>query len=199
MRLIHRLKHWQIFIFLFLIPLLFEIFAVVVGLLRTVSSVDTQEMFSTFKYFPIIILVPVITIYSWLWSIGIGLRSLIPESAKLSSVRFKLAFVYSLLYFVVILIAATILLFNLEANESSAVSPSALVNIDVSGLIPVIVPLHVLAVFCLFHCFYFCAKTFKSVVMQRTVIFSDFAAEFFLLWFSIIGVWVIQPKINKLS
>jgi hypothetical protein len=28
--------------------------------------------------------------------------------------------------------------------------------------------------------------------------FRDFAGEFFLVWFYPVGVWIIQPKINKM-
>ena len=44
---------------------------------------------------------------------------------------------------------------------------------------------------------YKAAKTIKTVELQKKVTFSDFAGEFFLLWFSPIGIWILQPKINK--
>lgn len=43
------------------------------------------------------------------------------------------------------------------------------------------------------------AKTIKTVELQKKVTFSDFAGEFFLLWFSPIGIWILQPKINKFA
>jgi len=52
--------------------------------------------------------------------------------------------------------------------------------------------------FCIFYCLYFVAKALKSVELQREVTFNDYAGEFFLFWFSPIGVWVLQPRINKL-
>jgi hypothetical protein len=33
---------------------------------------------------------------------------------------------------------------------------------------------------------------------QKPVTFSDFAGEFFLIWFFPVGIWIIQPRINKL-
>jgi hypothetical protein len=48
------------------------------------------------------------------------------------------------------------------------------------------------------YSFYFVAKTFKTVELQREVAFSDFVGEFFLLLLFPIGVWIIQPKINKM-
>jgi len=52
--------------------------------------------------------------------------------------------------------------------------------------------------FCLFYCLYFVAKTLKTVELQREVSFNDFIAEFFLTWFFPIGVWILQPRINKM-
>ena len=42
------------------------------------------------------------------------------------------------------------------------------------------------------------AKALKTVEWQKPVTFSDFAGEFFLIWFFPIGIWIIQPRINKL-
>ncbi len=52
--------------------------------------------------------------------------------------------------------------------------------------------------FCMFYCLYFVSKTFKIAEMQRETTFSDFAGEFFLLWFYPIGIWIVKPKINKM-
>jgi hypothetical protein len=61
----------------------------------------------------------------------------------------------------------------------------------------VIIPLHLFSMFCIFYNLYFVAKTIKTVELQRQVTFSDFAGEFFLIWFFFIGVWILQPRINK--
>ena len=68
----------------------------------------------------------------------------------------------------------------------------------IGGLLGVIIPLHLFSMFCIFYCLYFVAKTFKTVELQREVSFSDFAGEFFLFWFFPIGIWIVQPKINKM-
>jgi len=45
----------------------------------------------------------------------------------------------------------------------------------------------------------FSAKTIKLAELQRSVTFSDFAGEFFLIWFFPIGIWFVQPKVNLLA
>jgi len=52
--------------------------------------------------------------------------------------------------------------------------------------------------FRIFYSMYFVAKTIKTAELQRKVGFGDFVGEFFLLWFYFIGVWIVQPKVNKL-
>lgn len=64
--------------------------------------------------------------------------------------------------------------------------------------ISVIIPLHVFSIFCIFYSYYFVSKTFKTVELQREASFSDFAGEFFMIWFYPIGIWILQPKINKM-
>jgi hypothetical protein len=58
--------------------------------------------------------------------------------------------------------------------------------------------LHLLSMFGIFYSLYFVAKTIKTVELQTKVSFSDFAGEFLLIWFFPIGIWVVQPKINKM-
>jgi len=50
----------------------------------------------------------------------------------------------------------------------------------------------------MFYCLYFISKSLKAVELQRDVTFNDYAGEFFLIWFFPIGIWFIQPRINKL-
>jgi hypothetical protein len=71
---------------------------------------------------------------------------------------------------------------------------------DSTGIIAmgIIMPMHLLSMFCLFYCIYFIARALRSVELNRIVTFSDFAGDFFLIWFFPIGIWIIQPRINRL-
>ena len=60
------------------------------------------------------------------------------------------------------------------------------------------VPLSLLAVFCMFYNLYFVAKNLVTAETGRSASFSNYAGPFFLLWFFLIGVWFIQPRINRL-
>lgn len=43
------------------------------------------------------------------------------------------------------------------------------------------------------------AKTIESLEQKRNVPFSDYFLTFILILFSVIGVWIIQPKVNKIE
>ena len=55
-----------------------------------------------------------------------------------------------------------------------------------------------LYIFCIFYCFYFVARTLKAVEWQKPVTLGDYILEIVLFWFYFVGVWFIQPRINKL-
>lgn len=61
-----------------------------------------------------------------------------------------------------------------------------------------LVPFHLLAMACLFYDLYFVSKSLALAETARPVSFYDYAGPFFLLWFFPIGIWIIQPRINRL-
>ena len=42
------------------------------------------------------------------------------------------------------------------------------------------------------------AKLFKSAEQNTSAKFNEYAGDFFMFLFSIIGVWILQPRINKM-
>ena len=105
--------------------------------------------------------------------------------------KFKIFFFIPIVYMLCFMIFMTFAMDELISNRRE---PN--VGIIVS-MFAVIVPLHLFSMFCIFYSLYFVAKTFKTVELQREVKFSDFAGEFFMIWFYPVGIWIIQPRINK--
>jgi hypothetical protein len=62
----------------------------------------------------------------------------------------------------------------------------------------VIVPLHLACMVCLFYLLYFVSRNLVLAETGKPVSFYEYAGPFFLLWFFPIGVWFIQPKVNRL-
>lgn len=112
----------------------------------------------------------------WYWSIGRFLASIADPALRMRTSLFQFAFVYTLVY------AITFVWLALSNAEIS----------------PIIVPFHLFAMACIFYALYFVARNLALVETGKSVSFADYAVPFVLLWFFPIGVWIIQPKINRL-
>ncbi len=190
-----KAKHWQIFILMIGIPILFQFFMMFSMFLsfQTETNPDPEAIISMFKFFPIIIILYICVFFSWFWSIAIGLQNKLPEGIKMKTKKFKIFFFIPLVYITLISIGIGLIF-------SGFIRGNNFFPNNLWFLIPLIIlPLHLFSVFCMFYMLYFCSKTIKTVELQREVSFGDFIGEFFGLWFYFIGIWFIQPKINKLS
>jgi hypothetical protein len=66
------------------------------------------------------------------------------------------------------------------------------------GFLGLILPLHLFATVCMFYLFYFVAKSLVMAETSKPAAFYDYAGPFFLLWFFPIGIWILQPRVNRL-
>lgn len=180
-----KAKHWQLFLLMFGIPMIFQfvIMGIIFANVGSGNNPDPSIMFNYMKFFPIMMILFMGVFFGWFWSVAIGLQSKIPEGVKMKVKKFKIFFFTPLIYILFFLG------FFMTTMTGGGPNPA---------IFAVIVPLHLFSMFCMFYILYFVAKTFKTVELQREVSFSDFAGEFFMIWFYPIGVWIIQPKINKM-
>ncbi len=129
-------------------------------------------------------------LFGWYYSLTIGLQNKLPSGMIMKVNRFKIFMAIPFIYILAISMFLTSIL--------SAVSAEGVPDFSMVGIFMLLViPLHFFSIFCIIYIMYFTAKTIKSVELQRRAEFSDYIGEFFLLWFSFIGVWFIQPKVNK--
>lgn len=189
-----KAKHWQLFLLMVAIPVVLQF--VLMGKMFSdftfQSHPDPIIMFGYMKFIPVIGILCIAVLFGWFWSVAVGLQNKVPVSVTMKVKKFKLFFTFPLIYMVVFLTFFSVIMSSLSANNPEPGEGL------IFGLFAVVVPLHLFAIFCFLYTFYFVAKTFKTVELQREVTFGDFAGEFFLLWFYPIGVWVLQPKINKM-
>ena len=121
--------------------------------------------------------------FGWFYALGIFLNKRLPNKVKMSLVKFK--------WFMCIL-SVYLFLFGVFAFYFW-------IKTNSSGIFNIILPFHLLSMFFMLYCLNFVAKSLKAVELQRTVTFSDYIKEFFLICFLYpIGIWIIQPKINKI-
>jgi len=168
-----RAKHWQIF--LLIVGVCF------VGQMTVVTSMATQLLSAddfdrTARLFGVMTVVFMLFFLGWFWSMGSFLTSIIAEPQRLPIRYFRFALIYPAIYVAFFF-----------TTFSASKPPSAL-----------IVPFHLLAMSCMFYNLYFVSKSLVLAETGRAASFYDYAGPFFLTWFFPIGIWVVQPRINRL-
>ncbi len=193
-----RAKHWQLFSLLVGLPIVFYIF-MFGNMIAAAASGNVANMFGVFKFFPLLMVLVMGVQFGWFWSVGVGLQYKVPEAAAMKVKKFKIFFFIPIIYLLLLMCFVFWFFSSVDlANPQSSGLLSA--NDPTIILMPIlfIMPLHLFAMFCIFYCLYFVAKTLKTVEMQKEVAFGDFVGEFFLIWFYFIGIWFVQPRINKI-
>jgi hypothetical protein len=165
-------KHWQIFVLTW--------GAYCIATIALVASVPEGPVENSLRVglFAEVVMLPFVACFmGWLWSIGSFLSSISDPSRKLNVHYFRFAIIFPSLY----LVAG--LPFFLSRNPIAQT---------------VIIPVHLLAMICLFFDFYFISKSLVMAEKGEVVTSNDYTVTWFLLFFSLIGIWLIQPRINRL-
>lgn len=160
-----KLKHWQIFLLLF-VP---SIFLVILG--------------GVLQSDPLKIILPFLSAFimgfiynGWLWTIGHLNNYLYPETKqKFSIFRF---------------------LFRLALILAFLIIP-ILRNTDMSLIV-----IHILSAFSLIvflFCIYLITNALHSIEKQKYGKVNSVFNDFILIWIMPIGIWFIQPRINKIE
>lgn len=192
-----KAKHWQLFLLTFGIPMIFQFIMMGAMLTNFGSSTrpDPSFMVNYFRLFPILMIIFMGVFFGWFWAIAIGLQKKVPKGVKMKTKKFKIFFFIPMTYILLISLGIGTAMSGLTERIEVGDQPDVGL---IGGLMGIIFPLHLFSMFCIFYSLYFVAKTFKTVELQRETTFSDFAGEFFMIWFYPIGVWIIQPKVNKM-
>lgn len=170
-----RAKHWQIF-------LLFGIFYVGGGaiMIFTMMTAQSPDNFGKIGLLlGCVMVLNMLCFLGWLWSMGTFLSSILPPMLRMKMWFFRFALIYSALYLPVLIVVFQSLLRN-------------------SVPLAIIFPLHFFATFCVFYLLYFVSKSLLLAETGKPVSFHQYAGPFFLLWFFPVGVWITQPRINRL-
>ncbi|HEY5750880.1 MAG TPA: hypothetical protein VIU12_32680 [Chryseolinea sp.] len=194
-----KAKHWHLFLLTFGLPMVFQFVmmgTVFASIAKGTQPPDPSTMFNFFKFFPVLMIVFTGTFFGWFWSIAIGLQDKIPANVKMKTKKFKIFFFIPIAYLLLFSIGFGAVMGAMPDMIEGGTQPDGRLILGIMGII---FPLHLFSIFCIFYSLYFVAKTFKTVELQRETTFSDFVGEFFMIWFYPIGIWVIQPMVNKLA
>ncbi|GGK80545.1 hypothetical protein ACD591_09965 [Rufibacter glacialis] len=190
-----KAKHWQLFILTCGIPVVFQlgIMEVILSKIGSGGDSDPSAVFTYLKLSLVVVVLFAAIFFGWFWSVAIGLQGGVPKNVKMKVRKFKVFFFMPLAY---ILLISITMGGAVDGMVGGGTGPSEGL---IGGFIGIIVPLHLFSMFCIFYCLYFVAKTYKTVELQREVGFWDFSGEFFQFWFFPIGIWSLQPKINRMA
>jgi hypothetical protein len=167
-------KHWQIFLLLFVVPTIGEFAAV--GFVRTNIS-SWSDVNGATLLFLVAMFVYMLSFLCWFWSLGSFLASNVESELRLKEGFFRFALLYPVFY----LPAFFWVMF------SHGLGPVA-----------VIFPFHLFCMFCLFYGLYFVSKNLVMAETGKPASFYDYAGPLFLMWFYPVGIWFIQPRVNRI-
>lgn len=156
MDILLKLISWKIFLLLVL-PMFFT-FIPVFGVMLTV--------------------VWILAYIGWIYSIGVTMHSLLPDSVKPDVGYFKFNCLFNLVVFIVLLITG---------GYNSA---------DGGNLNWLFTPVMFYLFWSIIYMFGFAARMLESVIEGKVVGFSDSTKGFFCFWFFPWGVWIIQPAVK---
>ena len=175
-----KFKHWQLFLLSATLPVILNIY------------VNTQIGHHGFvamlmKLFCIVMFFTCGVALWWAYTVGTNLYKRQPTGGGLKINRFLGALLIPAVYIAFLLF----LIMWLTSSVHHLAQPPVFV-------ILLAVVIHLFSMVCIFYCIAFIAKALNVVEGKRANNFSDYAGDFFLLWFFFIGIWIIQPRINRI-
>jgi len=192
-----KAKHWHLFLLMFVLPLILHLIIMGITITTAISSNDPSKIFGVFQWFPLLIPLYLFGTYGWLGSVGLGLHKHLPEGVNMRIGRFKF-FYFSMLVIMFIFLIFMSYMFSSVFSEIGKRTEPPMPPTGFFVAIPFIFLLQLFMVFCTIFVFYFNAKVYKSIELGYKAEFSDYIGQFFLIWFSFVGVWIMQPTINKI-
>ena len=165
-----KLKHWQIFGLIIVIPPLLIILGSTLFKMTEIKFLNS--------IFPLIAaLTMAITYYGWIWSITVNLYKYVSVDIHFDLDKFKNYFRLSLIIFLVITPLVKMFL-----------GPN-------SGLISSMLGLASISLF--FYCIYLTSTITHCIIQKNSKKTFHPIIDFILVWLLPIGIWIIQPNINQ--
>lgn len=168
MHIFLTMKAWQLLMLMIAPALLFAL---------AFSGLDS------FKWFGVLILFWAVVFFVWVYSIGSASNRELKGDLRKDSTMFKLSFVIPMAYTILL----AVVVFPSIQIDGQSQKPSAWMT-----------ELHLISMCCVFYSLWFAAKQFVTLQRGIAVKFIDYSVPFFLLCFTPIGIWFLQPSINEM-
>lgn len=169
-----RAKHWQIFLLLCGSGLIGDLAVI---FFNPPAAQSWSEVENAGQLYVELSFLLMICFLGWMWSMGTFLNSIIKPELRMRTEFFCFSLFYPPLYSVAFLAV-------LEKRSAS--------------LFAMILPFHLLALICLIYQLNFVSKSLAVAETGSPKIFRGYAGLFLMIWFFPIGIWFVQPRINRL-
>ncbi len=124
-----------------------------------------------------------VVLCAWMYSVGTWCNARLPEARQSGILVFALTLVMPLLY---VLMYILLYLPQLQSGGPPEKPPLWLL------------PMHMLSMLSIFYAFWYTARKYKSLAENEDADFMIFSSTFFWLFIFPLGVWIIQPEVNRL-
>lgn len=161
----------------FLVAKHWQIFLLIVGLPIVGDLLLSQISAEVFSIYSILTIISGISFFIWLWSIESLVSRAINNDSKTRTKQFRIIFLAVIIYFTISLV----LIYSDMYFDS------------IFWFI-----LHIICIILVLNIFYQCAKLIKHFELHRDPKFGEVFFYFILVWFFPIGIWILQPKLNKI-
>jgi len=166
-----RMKAWQLFLLIFAVPFILIVLISIMMIMAGQSSLYDYII-------SLVSLLVTLAIMGWFWTAGTRLNNMIGNEVKRPETLFRGFVIFLLLYGIVESI------FSIQANTDDSLS--FLSFFSIAGIIGFI------------YLTYYVARALTLAEQKPAEDFTDFTGAFFLILFYPIGIWFIQPRINRL-
>ena len=135
----------------------------------TTTAIHATQIVPLIK---ILLLISIWSVLLWIYSIGVLLLEKYAQHLNIPIDRFKFCLIYVVLYSILFL----------------------------SDVIPFdyLMIFNFISMGCNIYVLYFVSKLIVLIERKTEIKFQDCIGTFFCVWFYLIGIWFIQPRINKL-
>lgn len=175
-----KIKHWQLF------GLLYGLKEIQGLILVLINFLNFRLINSSLIITQILSILIMGVYFGWLYTLGINLHKMLPASVSMNLTLFKFSFLIPCLLMSLIAWFLDIILIMIGYGVVMGGEMGPLFF----GLILILIAMY--------FPISFIAKALKSIELQRPVEQHEYYREFFLILIFPIGIWFIQPRINKI-
>lgn len=192
-----KMKHWQLFLLLYSAYIIFMIYWIsqigksMHSFFQNGTEPNADHLVqSMLSFFPLLLSIGLIFFF-YLFTLLRALHDAQPVELR-KGLKFPIFCLGFTVIYIMIINAFSMYIFTNTTHPEdmfNAIHPQAFI---------IMVPCHFFCIFSMLYVLYKLAKLLKTVEMQREAQGEDFLGEFFLFWMHPIGVWFLQPRINKI-